>query len=93
MRAYSVVVAHVPVDAGYHLLRRDVLVNVDILIFQAAEKALSTDIVQRLTFAVHGYPYTIAFHQIQVSLIGEVAALVRVDDLGSAIAKGTSETA
>jgi hypothetical protein len=37
--------------------------------------------------------YPVAFHQIQVSLIGEVAALVRVDDLRSAIAKGTPETA
>lgn len=92
MRTYSVVVAHVPVDAGYHLPGCNVLVDVDIFVFQAAKKALCTDIVQRLAFAVHGYPYIIAFHQVQVGLVGEVTTLVRVDDLGSAIAKCNSLT-
>ena len=37
--------------------------------------------------------YPVAFHQIQVSLIGEVTALVRVDDFRFAIVKVTPETA
>ena len=92
MRAYSVVVKYVPVHAGYHLPRCDVLVDVDILVFQAAKKALSANVVQRLALAVHGYPYAVALQQIQVGLIGEVAALIRVDDLRFAMAESTTET-
>ena len=93
MGADHVVLAHVLVDSADHLPRCDVLVDIYILVFQAAKKALSANVVQRLALAVHGYPYAVALQQIQVGLIGEVAALVRVDDLRSAIAKGTPETA
>lgn len=93
VRAYSVVVKYVLVDAGHHLPRCDVLVDVDIFVFQVAKKTFCANIVQCLAFAVHGYPYAVALHQIQVGLIGEVAALIRIDDLRFAIAEGTPETA
>ncbi len=93
MGTYHVVVAYVPVDAIDHLPGCDVLVDVDIFVFQAAKKALSTNIVQCLAFAVHGYLYAVALHQIQVGLIREVAALIRVDDLRFAVAESTPQTA
>ncbi len=87
------VIVDVPVDAIDHLPGCGVLVDVDIFVFQAAKKTFCANIVQCLAFAVHGYPYSIAFHQIQVGLIGKVAALIRVDDLRFAITKSTPETA
>ncbi len=93
MGADRVVVINVFVDGCDHLLWCDVLVDVDILVFQAAKKTFCANIVQRLAFAVHGDPYAIAFHQIQVGLVGEVAALVGVDDLRFTVAESTTETA
>ena len=44
MGADHVVIEHVPVDAVDHLPRCDVLVDVYILVFQAAEKAFCANV-------------------------------------------------
>ena len=45
MRSNGIIVERVVVDAGDHLLRCGVLFDINVIIFQAAEKSLRTNII------------------------------------------------
>ena len=80
MGADGVVVVDIHVDCSYHLLRRDVLVDIDFFVLQTTEESFCADVVERLPLSVHGNLDITAFHQVEITLVGEVASLVRIDD-------------
>ena len=80
MRADGVVVVDIRVDCSYHLLRRDVLVDIDLFVLQTMEESFCADVIERLPLSVHGNLDITAFHQVEKTLIGEVASLVRIDN-------------
>ena len=53
MRPDGVVDVHVVVDAGDHLPWRGVLIDVDVIVFQAAKETFRSNIVQSLPLAIH----------------------------------------
>lgn len=93
MRSDRVVVMDIGVDAGNHLPRCWIFLDVDVIILQAAKEPFGSDIVERLALAIHGDLHLAAFHQIQIGLASEMAALVRVDNLRLAMAQGTPQAA
>lgn len=56
-------------------------IYVNQIVFQRPEKTLCTDIIKRLAFAIHGSFHLILVKQAKIFGVGEMAALIAVDDL------------
>ena len=69
MQTHIVVKDQPPTDAATCLANRGVRLDVHVLIFQAAPKALDEDVVEKPPFAVHADPHT-AIRQ----FVNEIAA-------------------
>lgn len=75
-----IVVEHVAVDDRPQLPGCGNFVGVDRVILQSPEESFCSGIVQALTLTIHADPDTMLFQQRAVVGIGEMTALVRIDD-------------
>ena len=58
-----------------------VLRQVSFFILEAAEPALNHDIICPPAFPVHALTYPVSLHKVNVMLTGELASLIRIQDL------------
>jgi|GEM_PF-5692628 len=77
-----VVKLNVLLNASPRFLGRDVIVQIDVFVLQAAPEPLGKDIVQRAFLPVHTDANLGVARPGQVFLAGEMAALVAIEDLG-----------
>ena len=89
MRPILIVVGHVGVQHGSQFSRRTDFVDVDPFILQSAEESLSSGIVQALTLAVHADPDFMFLQQGNIVRVGEMSALIAVDDFRLSARQGT----
>ena len=58
-----------------------ILVQIDVLVFKGTEKSFHENVVQGTPLSVHRDLDVLCLQQLDIVLIGELAALVAVDDL------------
>src|SRR6516165_4917926 len=73
-------------NASPGLAYRRIGVEVDLLVFEAAPQPLDKDVVHAATLAVHADHDLMGLQNAGEVLAGELATLVGIDDLGSAVA-------
>src|SRR5450756_286521 len=83
----------VVVDAGDHLLWCGVFLDIDVIVFEVAKETFRSNIVQSLSLAIHRNLHLADAQKIQIGRIGEMAALVGVDDLGVSVAESAPQAA
>ena len=77
MRPEAVVVPHIFIDSSTQFARRGIVVDVYVFCFQATEPALNNDIIHPPGPAIHTLAYAVGIQGVDVSVTGELAALVR----------------
>ena len=89
MGSDGVVVMDVSFYGDHHFSGRQVLVDIDFIVLQGSEESFGPDVVQRLSFPVHGNLDAAAIQQVKIALVGEVTSLVGVDDFWLPVAQCT----
>jgi len=89
----GVVDVDVVVYAGDHFPWRRVFIDIEVIVFPSAKETFSSNIIQSLPLAIHRDLHMAGFQKVQVGLIGEMPALVGVDDLGFPVAKSSPQAA
>jgi len=93
VRPDGVIGMDVVVDAGDHLLWCGVFLDIDVIVFEAAKETFRSNIVQSLPLAIHRDLHMADAQKIQIGRIGEMTALVGVDDLGFSVAENAPQAA
>src|SRR5262249_21233186 len=73
-------------DAGSGLGYRRIGMEVDLLVFEAAQKPLDKDVAHAAALAVHADRDPVGLQRAREILAGELAPLVGIEDLGPAMA-------
>src|SRR5215471_6787705 len=87
VQALVVVEFKVGGDAAARLYHAVVSLEVNFLVLDAAPQALNEDVVGKAAAAVHADRNAMGAQQRSEAIVGELAALVGVEDLGSAVAQ------
>ena len=87
-----IVVGYVGVQHGSQFSGRTDFVDVDPFILQGAEESFRSGIVQALALAVHTDPDFVFLQQRNIVRVGEMPALIAVDDFRLATRQGTLKT-
>ena len=74
---------------GRQGLGGDIFVQIYVLIFQSPEESFHEDVIQCAPLAIHGNLDSFAMQERDVILIGELSALVAVDDFWFTIPEGS----
>ena len=92
MWSECVVLDHVCINSLAQVLWRIVLVDINVIVFQCPEEAFGPDIIQSLSSAIHRDPDFVAFKELNVIWICEMATLVTVDNFRFSLAQSSFQT-
>ena len=81
MQPLLIIESDVPAEALTQRSWGRILVQIDILVLHGPEKSFHENVVQGTPLSVHRDLNSFCLQQLDVVLIGELAALVAVDDL------------
>lgn len=82
MRQIVIVQMNVAIHTMPRLARTVVIVDIDLIVFQAAPETLNDDVILGTTLAVHADPNLVFLQQIDILWTGKMAALITVNNLG-----------
>ena len=92
MRSFIVVEDEIVLQPVLQLMHRVILVETDVLIFDAAPKAFAKDIIEDATASVHADLDVGGLQAGGEGIICELCALVGVEDSGSALAEPIAQS-
>ena len=84
--SFAVVESYVMVYCPDELRWAFVFIDIEIFILDTAEVAFRYNIIQSLTFAIHGNLHAMVFQKLDVLRIREVTPLIGVDDFWLSLA-------